>query len=395
MLFENMTADSHYYWFLARSADSLLYGLARIEKGQESVRFVSLPFELCEADSVFVDLLVADGKIYLVPKCSEYMMIYDIGYDKWDRKRIAEPDKNRTKYPYKVNQKFSTAVHYKDYLYLFPNFYPTFLRYHLKTGEMEYLYESMEVLNRYQFHDSFGFCDHVRVEGTKAVFFSKCYGMLLQFDLETCDLEIVEQFGLNEIFGSFEDDGENCWLISLQDIRSIIKYNKKSREKKILRNRVSGFISGRVPFFWTTVLDGYVWLLPGLSNMALKIDIATDTITEAEPFRLSNIKIKLKKEWWKFSFLKKIDNELFAFDTTGNLLVHYVSQGRCERKGFCLSAFEWTKIEYNKLSAMIKSKGMYRSTYSLKEIEFQNMVGKSIYRRCIAEQENSDTGREV
>lgn len=355
LYFENMTDDSNCYWALVRDAGWTLYGLARIQKGQEDVQFISLPFELCGTDCVFVDLLEADGKIYLVPKRSEYMLIYDVGHTKWDCVRIDEPDQNQIRYPYKVSQTFSTAVRYKDYLYLFPYFYPTILRYHLKTRKMEYLYESMEVLNQYPFHDSLGLCDHVKVEGRRAVFFSKCYGMLLQFDLETCTFEIVEQFGLQEKFCCFEDDGENYWLVSMQNTLSVLKYNKKNKETKILPNRVSGFIPGRSPFFWTVVLDGYVWLLPGLANMALKIDIATEEITEAEPFRLSDMEVT-SEERWKFSFLKKIDNELFAFDTTGNVMIHYDSQSGCEKKGYCLSTYEWSKIEYNQLIAMMEGK---------------------------------------
>lgn len=324
LVFVNMTVDDRFYWALVRDCSSAIYGIARIRRDDGSVHFVRLPFKFEKVRNPFSDLLKVGQKLYLIPKESDYMLIYDISIDEWKRVFIQVPDE---KYFYKPIQKFSSAVAYHEYLYLFPCFYPVVVRYHFSTGEMEYLYECMKTLDKYPVDSSKGICDQVIVDKAKVYFFSKRYGMVLQFEMESCKIKILEEFGIEESFCAFADDGQYYWLIPYRDDSPIIRYSKKEKKKEYLEKKISGLFSGSVPFSCAVTLDGFVWLFPGQANMVLKIDTVTGVITEAEQFRIpcwTEVRQPEGHEM-KFCFVKKIKDEIFAYDLISNALCHYRS----------------------------------------------------------------------
>lgn len=373
LIFENMTADDSFYWAFVRNMSLSIYGIARISREDGSVHFVLLPFEIKNGWNSFSDLLKVGEKLYLIPKESDYMLIYDLAADEWQRVFIQAPD---GKYIYRPVQKFSCAITCKEYLYLFPCFYPTIVRYHLQTGEMEYLYECMETLDEYPMEKSKGICDQIIVNESGALFFSKRYGMVLQFEAESCEIKILENFGLQEQFCAFEDDGQSYWLIPYGDDKPIVRFDKKEKKKIYLSQEVPGLVSGRAPFSWSSVADHFVWVFPGLANIALKIDITEGTITEAEQFRPLYTE-EGEAECWKFRFVKKIKNEIFAFDTTGNTLIHYRSPGICTREHYELSADDTLRLEYKKISEAVKE----RNVSEKRKIEQEHLqtIGEKIY----------------
>lgn len=374
LIFENMTADDRFYWAFVRNRSLSIYGIARISREDGSVHFVLLPFEIKNGWNSFSDLLKVGQKLYLIPKESDYMLVYDLAADEWQRIFIQVPD---GKYIYRPVQKFSSAIASKEYLYLLPCFYPTIARYHLQTGEMEYLYECMEELDQYPTEESKGICDQVIENESGALFFSKRYGMILQFEAESCEIKILENFGFQEQFCAFEDDGQSYWLIPYRADKPIVRFDKKEKKSIYLSKEVPGLVSGRAPFSWSVVADHFVWLFPGLANIALKISIDVGTITEAEQFRPSCTEEDGETERWKFRFVKKIKNEIFAFDTTSNELIHYSSPGVCIRERYELSTDDMIRFEYKKISEAIKEKNVPEERQT--DQERSQTIGERIY----------------
>lgn len=385
LMIENMDVDDIYYWAFARSISLSLLGIAQIRKSDGVIiNFFTVPLEIKGAGNGFSDLLKVGERIYLVPKESEFMLIYDIVSEQWIKVFIDVPD---TGYIYKAIQKFSAAVPYKEYLYLFPCFYPAIVRYHLITGAVEYLYESMEVLNGSPAQESKGICDQVITEGAKTRFYSKRYGMILEFDMESLDIKILENFGTEKVFCAFEDEGQYYWLVPYEGDKPIIRFDKEKREKKNFFNKIPRFIPGRAPFSWCVLMNGFVWLFPGLANMALKISIDTGTVTEAEQFLPLHIETDPEMECWKFKFVKKIKDEILAFDTTSQELIRYTSSGMCVREQYGLPMEEITKLECKKLFETAKSRNLNREQ-AAKKSRRKNTIGEKIYHHCIYETDN-------
>lgn len=377
LIFENMAVDDDYYWAFARTPSSSIHGIAQANRKNGNIRFELLPVELKRGDD-FADLLKVGQKLYLIPKGADRMLIYDIFAGMWEDVLIRIPEKGGI---YKPNQKFSTAVAYQEYLYLFPCFYPAIVKYHLLTGETEYLYGCMDVLNGYPAEETKGMCDQLTTAESRVVFFSKRYGMLLQFEMESRKLTILENFGIQELFCVFAADSQSYWLVPYKENRPIIRWDKKEKTKEMLPKEIPGFISGRAPFSWSAVLGGFVWLIPGLANMALKIDIDGGTVTEAEQFRPVKAEAGLAEECWKFCFAKKIKDEIFAFDVVGRELAHYDnSSGICTRERYSLLAEDVTRLEYQKLYEMITIEKEPNRKH--RRDERFCATGKKIYRHC-------------
>ena len=381
LIIENMDVNDVCYWAFARSSSLSLLGIAQIRKSDGVIiHFFTVPLEIKGAGNGFSDLVKLGKKIYLIPKESECMLIYDITDNQWTEVSIDVPDPG---YIYKSTQKFSTAVPYKEYLYLFPCFYPAIVRYHLVTGNIEYLYESTEVLNGYQFQESKGFCDQIQIKDSKVLFYSKRYGMVLEFDMESLDIKILENFGTKEVFCAFEDDGRCYWLVPYESGKPIIRFNKETREKENFFNEVSRFIPGKAPFSWCTVLDSSIWLFPGLANIALKINIDTGVVTEAEQFLPSHIETEQNAECWKFKFVKKIKNEIIVFDVTSKELIRYASPGMCLRQQYYLPMEETTKMECKKLFELAKNRNTNRRQVDKKGRDKESAIGEKIYYSCM------------
>lgn len=375
-----LVKDEHFLWVLGGS-DSL-YGLFQIDRENEAVHFLGLPIETAGDGRGFADMIKVGQKIYLIPKESRYLVIYDVVLKQWKRILLEDPLEENIKYSYKNDQWFVTAISYEKYIYLFPDFYPTIVRYDVTTERAEYLYDCMKLFDGVPFKKDMGLCLRVFVEGDKAFFYAKCYGLLLQFNLKSGEIKILEDFGLNNIFCVFEDDGSNYWFVPRDKSKPIIKYNKKERKQIEIQNLIHECVYNQVPFYGTAVLDGYLWLLPGLANMALKIEIDTGIISRAQQF---NLKCS-GENIWRYSFLKKIGQELYAYDVLDKSLVHYISPGICERKKYYLKADGTINLDYMRMSTLIEQ---YRKadSYLDGKTELQNLVGERIYRAIIQEKE--------
>ena len=177
---------------------------------------------------------------------------------------------------------FIGSVIYNEYLYAFGWDYDGIVSLNLRTGESEFL-SVAECLKKTKLElgDKRGFFSKGNVIKGKKVYvpFSNT-NALLQFDLETKDIEIIEVGTKGDSYQTISCDGDNIYLFPLDAKNSkIVKFN-------IITNREIGIdnypaeIKGRErTFFMALNLKNKVLLVADRLKINTVLDYGTDQIS--------------------------------------------------------------------------------------------------------------------
>ena len=317
LTFENFHDDGNHFWFTALN----LNGLFQMDKRTWKAVYKG-NFEGTSPGRQYSFIVEHAGRLVFIPYEADAIGIFDIAENKLSRIEIREPQQH-TRVKYNPRAKFSFAAVYNDWIYIFPRFYPAVIRCNLETGESDYLYDCIRSLDRYILDDHTLYFLNGHVDGSEVTMFCANANVTVVFDMESCSLRVIDTYeGERFLYGSICSDGEYHWL-SPWSSKSVIKWSAETEARTEITHLPPGFIGGNSAIRNSAYAGGYIWMLPGAANEALKINVKTNDIEIADVFRVGNIIGDGTVEQWKFNFLKAIEDKLYAFDSTVNQLIEY------------------------------------------------------------------------
>ena len=329
LMVETALDDGDCIWI---TAGAYVYGLFRVWKENWKVEYMGTPNKKKSSTWNYSTIIKCNNRLYLIPYFEDYMGIYDIETRKWDRVLIQELSEEYLEY--RGRKKFSGAYEYKNYIYLMPAQYPTIARYNKETNEIEYLYESMELLVGKVKNYTYAFSNQSFLFSQYIIFYSRKMCRVIRFDMELCKFEILYDASQEAAYDLMEYDGVYFWLIPSNQQKPILKFKDFSEEPEVIRFTVDKIRFRRTPFIGSCIADGFIWLLPGLADGTLKIDTKTNKVTVSDELLPENINFDQSVEQWKYMFVKLYENTLYTFDGTTGKFVTYDFAAKEKKEGY-------------------------------------------------------------
>jgi hypothetical protein len=328
LTFENLYDDGNSFWFTAMNFN----GLFRMDKQTWKAEYKGAFIDEAPFGRLYASITGHTGKLFFVPYAADAIGVFDIAENKFEKIEIREP-RQEAAVKYNPAFKFSFAAVYKEWVFLFPFTYPAILRYDTKTGELEYYDEWINSFEKsVSGEDAFYFnAGHVR--GAEVTMFYTSANAVVVFDMEKCSLRAIHVLrSKDDRYASICFDGINYWLAPVSSTAAIIKLNAETGAKTEITQFPPGFTAGRQPIWSSVYADGYVWMLPGLANESLRINVETNAAEIADVFHAESMTDDGATEQWKFSFLKSAGDKLYAFDNTVKKLIEYDIGNQTVRK---------------------------------------------------------------
>lgn len=329
LLVETLKAAGDTLW--ATSGGKRIDGLYQIDCQTFSACYQGIPVEKKSYEGNYSEILEHEGKLYLIPRRSDYLVVYDITGKNWNSYRLEEPGEWGKS---ERREKFRCAAAVGKTICLFPSCYPAIVKFHTSVGRLEYFHDCMEtVLSEVRF-PWFDYIDQVfQCEGDICLY-SRFANMLLRFEPERCELEILERFEGETAFDRVEYDEkrQNFWFIPPNNQMPILKWNLKTHKKVEIRNPLTQLSYRKVSFCNSICTEQYLWFLPGLADGALKIDLESEKVELSPEFKPGYDAPGL--EQWKYVALERYGNCLYAYDGSDGQFVEWdliLKKGRRSR----------------------------------------------------------------
>lgn len=213
-------------------------------------------------------IVLYKDKLFLIPWRAKYIAVYHI---KSGEKEYLIPDYESTA----DLPKFSEAVQYEKYLFLFPARVSVIVRLDMETGEMKCFNECCRELEQitYRYATFFnGIC-----EGNKAWVTSRKSNCLIEFDMKQEEnKKYFLECSKNELI-DIASDGQQFYV--LNKAGEVISWENGTNENRVIW-KYAGEIDD-TPFYRIVWLNDYLWLLPGRENKIVKINIyCSDQVEE-------------------------------------------------------------------------------------------------------------------
>lgn len=215
---------------------------------------------------------------------------------------------------------FGRSVCYQQYIFMMPYRYPAILRYDLRNGQCTYYTDCIQELLQYRTsdHDELfvGFC----VRENKILAPTLLTNKVLEFDMNTGNYKF-HTIGPNDAnYANIIDDGRAYWLIPWTT-KSIVRWNYMTGQTKEYHDYPENFTCAAdwntgdtYMFSGTAYNNGSIWFFPGLSNMIMRLDIATGQIKKV------NLPLPYEENTCKSQFYIQ-QNNYFSISNYGNKYV--------------------------------------------------------------------------
>ena len=315
LAFENLYDDGENFWFTAYDFNALF----RMDRKTWKTEYIgSFPDEPIDGKRLYGPIVGCGGKLYFTPLFADEIAEYDIASRIFRRIKFAESiDEESLK---SVRQlKFNEAVQYRDWVYFVGLTYPAIMRLDTKTGVVDTFNDWVEQLNKLTVKPNGYYFKSACVVGPHLAMAALNANAVVIFDMEVCTSKVYEVGEKGYQYNGICFDGADYWLS--QGLNGpVVKWNPATVYKKY-NSFPDGFVGNGPPVFWNICYSkGYVWLLPNLANMALKIDIRNDHIDIAEEFQPECHKNDFTPY---YIFSKVIADKLFAHTGKSNRLIEY------------------------------------------------------------------------
>jgi len=349
-------------------------GLFRVDKNTLQAEYKGSPAVEERATFKYSKILGYKGKLYLIPRKSDYLGIYDITNETWKSYLIEKPHNSSIGVIYKQTNKFSQAFIKGDVIYIFPMSYPAILKFNVVSEKIEYLYDCMDILKGEIYMPNRNFCPKVFSDGRYIYFYCKIANAFMCFDMEICQLEIKEKFGGDIFYEIMECDLEKqkCWFLPESSDHSIMELNMNTYEKTAFKSDIQMIYFKKSYFLYSILVDEELWLLPGLADNTVKINLKTGQIELVQDFSIEIDKELLEKRY-KYVFCEKKGNNIHAFDGySWQYLVYDIEKKKSKRKHIKLLENQRTEYELLWLKQEILHK-------QISQKNMEKNIGKRIF----------------
>ena len=205
-----------------------------------------------------------EDRIYFIPLCAKYFAVYHL--------RTSEITYiNFEGYVNNVAAKFSEAIQYKSYLYLFPAKMPHVVRLNMQNEEIDYFPEcvtDLEQVTGLPFENNPLFLGGMEDRGI-AWITSQQINCLIEYHME--DNKYYKHF-IGEKKTAFKDvasDGERFYILNMDD--EVLVWTSETNESEVIWKPSDTKLDCQ--FMRIICLEGCLWLMPGKGNEVVCINL--------------------------------------------------------------------------------------------------------------------------
>ncbi|MCI8567070.1 MAG: hypothetical protein HFI39_12305 [Lachnospiraceae bacterium] len=225
--------------------------------------------EDCLGKGLYHRAVLFEDRIYFVPFCAKYFAVYHLQTGQITYIDFIGP----------VNKaKFSEAIQYKNYLYLFPAKMAHVMRLNMQNEELDYFPEcvaDLEQITWLAFNEHSLFLGGMKTNETAWVV-SEQTNCLIEYCMESNKYRKHFIGEKKEGFTDITSDGEKFYILSQKD--EVIAWSCEKKEQEVIWKPS---VSGRsFQFLRIVFLNDCLWLLPGHGDTVVSIDLKSKNVRE-------------------------------------------------------------------------------------------------------------------
>lgn len=244
-------------------------GLYKVDLESQKCNYIMrFPNEDVGGNRIYGSALYYDSEIYFIPMSGKYISIFNIDQNAIDQVSIPVP---LNEFPfYKDNFKFSEAVYYKEYIYIFPFTYPGILKLDVATNKIT-------VLNNWVPREGYFFRGGMCRDESHVYLPSGINKIILEFNMET-EQTVIHQIGMHNNGAMCIHKYEDCYWIVPRLKGSIIIWNPERNIVNEITEYPRDFKSGKIVFSKIICCGKKLFFMPASANSALSINKNTGEI---------------------------------------------------------------------------------------------------------------------
>lgn len=297
-------------------------GLYKIDMNTFSMDFVtSFDKEGMYGRDLYHRIVVYGDDLYLIPWVANYIGVYHI---KTGMKEYIAPD-----YEKRLGLlKFSEAIPYKNYLYLFPARVSSIIQLNMDNGKLKYFSKCCKELENIDWNYA-TFLNGSQI-GNKAWIVSRKANCFVVFDLESESYEICYLNSSKSSLADMTGDIENLYILTV--LGEVIQRNIFTGAETLLWEYKGKVEEG--PFCRIICKGKNLWLLPGIEDRVVNISLDNN-------LSVHEYELPIEFNVWDNTQSKTIDyvvyrNSVIACPIQSNQMIHITDEGTV----FCEKAYE-------------------------------------------------------
>lgn len=260
------------------AASAEFNGLFKVNVQNGECTYISVfPNEALDGKRLYFAAAYSRGKVVFAPHEADNIAIYDIASNLLE---ILPFDMNES-IKFNRNVKFADILAFDGNFFLIGATYPFIVKLNAETKQLKYIPMDID--------EPFLFRKATCVQGDLAFIPSGNSNLVLEFNMRT---ESVQRYKLPCDFRgtwSMCSVGKAFWLIPRYKGTGFVRWDKDTNMVVELNDFPEGFKGDNNALFLKAYyLNGYVWAIPELSNMVLKVDVEGLKILKEDKILLGN-----------------------------------------------------------------------------------------------------------
>lgn len=220
MTFETAYDDSIKLWFSASACNAL----CEFSKTEKKLHYINeFPDENMEGKFLYKQIVKNRNELVFAPGSAKEIAAFNIKTKTFKKYALDVPIKTRN-ILYNENNKFFSAVSWKQYVFMLGTTYPAIIRLNVDTGKIDYFYDAHNELDKIAKKETIFFHKNVAVKGD-IIYAPVCNSnSMLIFNMEKCDYRIVRIGHKNDSYIGICYYKNYIWMVNWYGDR-IVKWN--------------------------------------------------------------------------------------------------------------------------------------------------------------------------
>lgn len=269
-----------YFYFISQGINALF----RMDKTTKEVKFLgSFPDTMANIHGFLYNAAALCGeKLYFAPCTSNEIGVFDLNTEQFEKIPFRNPLQHK-KTASDLYAKFAAVSTCKKWVYFVGSYYPAILRYDTVTGEINYFDDWLEPLTKLLHKENFPYLSSCSVAGSVLLAASANANAVVEFDMESCVSTVHEVGSKENFYSGICFDGNSYWLAPYHG-GAVVKWDPRTLAWTEYDGYPPDILLKQFSFAHIGYAAGYVWLLPANANMALKINVSSGVMEQADEF---------------------------------------------------------------------------------------------------------------
>lgn len=317
------------------ASDFEMNGLYEVDLKTRKCKYIMFfPNEVITRKRIHCTALYHSSKVFFIPMTGDYISIYDI--HKKMMNQILIPSPNVRNSFYKERQKFSKAVYYEGYIYIFPFTYPGILRLDIETNQIT-------ILDSWVSEETYFFRGGMCVDGEQVYLVNGVNNIILQFNMAT-EKSVVHCVGkYNNGSMCISKYGNYYWIVPRMKGAVICWDPVNNRVLHEIIGYPQNFNIDKIVFSKIIFCKKQMFFVPFNANHILSVDVVAGKMLEHENWKMT--------EGTKTACMFETENhyyfvEIGVNDKTVKRYKVCKTDGRIEKYEFIIENYEQFKKDY-------------------------------------------------